>query len=239
MDQPSRRKRRAEADRLATVRRVVEADLDSLEAQLRRLRQDLSGQDIDNDARASLQRAVDAYDTGAAAVKALAVLDDARPVAEALCAGRLAIARERDRVAGIPPRDRPPCFFDPTHGPSVTTVAWTPPPATIPRRVPACESDAARLAGGAQPEVLEVTVGAERVPYWQGGTALAPWVVGYFATYEVLPGLFAGTSIAVALPSSQPLPHKPSDYDGLTPAGGGVDPTGGSNWDSLGPMALG
>ncbi|MEU1307105.1 hypothetical protein ABZ443_46500, partial [Streptomyces shenzhenensis] len=42
--------------------------------------------------------------------------------------GRASLAQLSARRAGRPlPARRPPCFFDPRHGPSVTDAGWTPP----------------------------------------------------------------------------------------------------------------
>ena len=81
----------------------------------------------------------------------------------------------RARVAGEPlPTRRPPCFFNPAHGPSTTDIEWAP-PGGQPRQVPVCAADADRVAQGAEPDVRTVPQGAGRVPYWQGGPAYSPW----------------------------------------------------------------
>ena len=103
-----------------------------------------------------------------------------RHVTEILEDGRYAIACVRARVAGEPlPTRRPPCFFDPRHGLSVADVEWTPPGGT-PRQVPACALDAERVRSGAEPDTRQVMVGAQRLPYYQGGPAYAPYAAGYF-----------------------------------------------------------
>jgi len=98
----------------------------------------------------------------------------------------------RARVAGEPlPTRRPPCFFDPRHGLSVTDVSWTPAGGT-PRDVPACALDAERVRAGAEPDVRKVMVGAQRVPYWQGGRAYQPYAAGYFGRFGVMDMMFMG-----------------------------------------------
>ena len=85
--------------------------------------------------------------------------DDVRHVTEILDDGRYAIACVRARAAGEPlPTRRPPCFFDPRHGLSVTDVPWTPPGGAT-RDVPACALDAERVAAGADPDSRMVMVG--------------------------------------------------------------------------------
>jgi hypothetical protein len=53
--------------------------------------------------------------------------------------------------------------------------------------------DAERIRAGADPDVREVTVGKQRVPYWQGGRAYEPYAVGYFAAFDPLTWLFLGS----------------------------------------------
>ena len=78
-----------------------------------------------------------------------------------------------------PPERRPPCFFDPRHGPSSRDVAWSPPYGEE-RDVPACEADAQRVERGEEPQPREVERHGERVPYWQAGPAYAPFAGGLF-----------------------------------------------------------
>ena len=95
--------------------------------------------------------------------------EDIRDVTAILEDGRYAIACVRARLAGEPlPARRPPCFFNPQHGPSTDDVEWAP-PGGDPRPVPACAADAERVLAGAEPDVRKVAVGAGRRPYWEAG----------------------------------------------------------------------
>ncbi|MDP9393106.1 MAG: hypothetical protein M3Q27_02075, partial [Actinomycetota bacterium] len=92
------------------------------------------------------------------------------------------------------PARRPPCFFNPQHGPSAEDVQWAP-PGGAPRPVPACAADAERVRHGAEPDTRKVLVGAQRRPYWEAGPAYAPWAQGYYAPYAMsglLPGVLLG-----------------------------------------------
>ena len=61
------------------------------------------------------------------------------------------MAAARAHLAGRDePERRPPCFFDPRHGPSVADVEWQP-ELGEPREVPVCAADAARLEAGEEP----------------------------------------------------------------------------------------
>ncbi|MGZ4403106.1 MAG: hypothetical protein ACXVRI_09715, partial [Gaiellaceae bacterium] len=93
-----------------------------------------------------------------------------------------------------PPERRPPCFFDPRHGPSTRDVEWTPPGGT-PRKVPACEADAQAVERGTQPASREVMAGGRMVPYWSAPPYFGPWAGGYFMPFGgtgFLSGLFVG-----------------------------------------------
>ena len=87
--------------------------------------------------------------------------------------------------------ERPPRSFDPRHGLSVADVPWTPPGGT-PRDVPACALDVERVRAGAAPDARMVMVGSQRVPYWQGGRAYAPYASGYFGAFSPMDWMFAG-----------------------------------------------
>jgi hypothetical protein len=101
------------------------------------------------------------------------------------------------RLAGRePPERRPPCFFDPRHGPSSRDVEWAPVGGT-PRPVPACEADAQRVERGEDPHARELTVAGQRVPYWEAGPAYAPFYGGFYGGFGgFLPGLLLGSMIS-------------------------------------------
>jgi hypothetical protein len=93
-----------------------------------------------------------------------------------------------------PPERRPPCFFDPRHGPSTRDVEWAP-PGGAPRKVPVCEADAQAVERGEEPASREVLVGGRSVPYWNAPPYFGPWAGGYFMPFGgmgFLSGLFVG-----------------------------------------------
>jgi hypothetical protein len=166
--------------RLEPVKKLAEEDVTSLGTELQALDAELAGQPLDEGARADYQRALDSYEAAKVSAARISVPDEVRHVTEILEDGRYAIACVRARVAGQPlPTRRPPCFFDPRHGLSVADVDWTPPGGTT-RQVPACALDAERVRAGAEPDSRQVMVGTQRMPYWQGGPAYAPYAAGYF-----------------------------------------------------------
>lgn len=192
----SRRAKAREIERkraeLEPVQRLTAEDITALGEQLQELDLDLAGRELDAGQRADYQRALDAYESAKTAADAMTSPDDVRHVTEILDDGRYAITCVRARVAGEPlPVRRPPCFFDPRHGPSVVDVLWAP-PGGAPRDVPACALDAERVQAGASPDSRMVLAGAQRVPYYQAGPAYRPYAQGYFSTFGPTELMFAG-----------------------------------------------
>jgi hypothetical protein len=116
-------------------------------------------------------------------------------VAGSLEEGRYHMAAAQALLAGRkPPERRPPCFFDPRHGPSAREVEWAP-PGGVKRKVPACEADAQAVERGREPASREVVAGGHRVPYWNAPPYFGPWAGGYFMPFGgtgFLSGLFVG-----------------------------------------------
>jgi hypothetical protein len=84
----------------------------------------------------------------------------------------------RARPDGYQPRERrPPCCFDPRHGPSVRSVPWAP-PGGAPRPVPACAADAQRIEAGEDPHARMITLGGSQRPYWNAPAYYGPWAGG-------------------------------------------------------------
>jgi hypothetical protein len=184
--------RRREQVDLEPVKKFAFEDITVLGEELQSLDLDLAGQPLDAGARADYQRALDAYEAAKTAGDAIHQPEDLKHVTEILEDGRYAIACVRARVAKEPlPTRRPPCFFDPRHGLSVADVPYTP-PGGAQRDVPACALDAERVRAGAEPDIRKVMVGAQRVPYWQGGRAYQPYAVGYFGGFPMMDMMFMG-----------------------------------------------
>jgi hypothetical protein len=52
------------------------------------------------------------------------------------------------------------------------------------------------VLAGADPYIRTVQVGAQRVPYWEGGPAYAPWAQGYYSRWsgsDLLAGALIGS----------------------------------------------
>ena len=225
----SRQRELAEAAaELEPVKKLAFEDVTALGEELQSLDADLIGRPLDEGERADYQRALDAYEAAKTAAEAMAAPDDIRHVTTILDDGRYAIACVRARVAGEPlPTRRPPCFFDPRHGLSVTDVTWAP-AGGVPRDVPACALDAERVRAGAEPDTRQVMVGPQRVPYWQGGPAFAPYAAGYFASYGVMNWLMMGLMFDAAFGGFD------GGFDGAGDSGGDAGDAGGDYGDSAG-----
>jgi hypothetical protein len=213
--QVAARRRRAElesrqASELAAVRTVTEEDVTRFGEELQRLDSDMLTEQLDEAARQDWQRALDSYESAKESLRLAARKDDIKHVTEALEDGRYAVACVTARVEGRPlPTRRPPCFFNPAHGPSTTDIEWAPPGGQQ-RQIPVCAADEDRVQQGAEPDIRTVRQGAGRVPYWQGGPAYSPYASGYFGGYAMsglLPGFLLGSLLA-------------PDWDGGDMAGG-------------------
>lgn len=188
---------RAELDnQLATSKRAADEDVTKFGEELQRLDSDVAGHPLDEPMQQDYQRALDAYENAKSSLDAVTRPEEIRHVTEILEDGRYAVACVKARVAGQPlPAKRPPCFFNPAHGPSSRDVDWAP-PGGAPRPVPACPADAERVLAGADPYIRTVQVGAQRVPYWEGGQAYAPWAQGYYSRWsgsDMLSGVLLGS----------------------------------------------
>src|SRR5215475_9448442 len=103
--------------------------------------------------------ALAAYERGTAALDAARRPRDMGAVSRAIAEGQYHLASAEALAAGQPrPERRPPCFFDPRHGMSVTDAYWTPPDGGPGREVPVCSADAHKLERGIEPEMRKVEV---------------------------------------------------------------------------------
>jgi hypothetical protein len=184
---------------LDAVRKVTDEDVTRFGEELQRLDGELLTSELDEPTRQDYQRALDSYEAAKESLSRVTGPEDIRHVTEALEDGRYAVACVKARTSGQPlPVRRPPCFFNPAHGPSTTDVEWAPPGGQK-RQIPVCAADADRVSQGAEPDIRTVQQGVGRVPYWQGGAAYSPWASGYFggyATSGLLPGFLLGTLLS-------------------------------------------
>ncbi|MGW9497282.1 hypothetical protein ACWG5P_23265 [Streptomyces prasinus] len=203
------RKRHEEEQRAALekLRVVVDEDITAFGEELDRLDFHPGEPGADDAMRTDYERALDSYELSKRLMAGAERPEDVRAVTQAVEDGRFALAVLAARREGRAlPERRPPCFFDPRHGPSVADARWTPPGGAV-REVPVCAADRARLADGRDPAVREVDTDSGRRPYWEAGPAYGPWAGGYFGG-GVLPGLLVGTMLGSMMAS----PAYGSDY---------------------------
>ncbi|MEV5675327.1 hypothetical protein [Streptomyces sp. NPDC052179] len=229
-----RRKEEEERAALDKLRVVVDEDITAYGETLERLDFHPAEKGADDTMRADYERALDSYESAKTKMEHAQHPSDVRPVTQSLEDGRYSLAVLEARRTGKPvPARRPPCFFDPRHGPSVADVLWTPSGGAA-REVPVCGADEVRLREGEDPMSRTVDVGdGRRRPYWEAGPAYGPWAGGYFGG-GLLPGLLVGTMLGSMLAS----PAYAGEYGGGDFGGGGGDWSGGdfsgSDFDSSG-----
>ncbi|MEU6096058.1 hypothetical protein [Streptomyces sp. NPDC047079] len=203
------RRRRDEEQRAALekLRVVVDEDITAFGEELDRLDFHPGEPGADDAMRQDYERALNGYEQAKSAMAAAQRPEDVKAVSQALEDGRFSLAVLAARREGRPlPERRPPCFFDPRHGPSVADAVWTP-AGGAPREVPVCAADQARLADGREPAVREVDTEFGRRPYFDAGPAYGPWAGGYFGG-GILPGLLVGTLLG----SMMATPSYAADY---------------------------
>ncbi|MFF0559152.1 hypothetical protein [Streptomyces sp. NPDC004266] len=197
-----RRKRlRKEAEERAALDRlrvVVDEDITAFGEELERLDFHPAERGADDAMRGDYERALDSYDRAKSLMAAVTRPHEVRDVTQALEDGRFSLAVLAARRESRPlPERRPPCFFDPRHGPAAEDRTWSPAGGT-PRQVPVCAADAARLDDGLDPVARTVDTDSGRRPYWEAGPAYGPWAGGYFGG-GMLPGLLVGTVLGSML----------------------------------------
>ncbi|MDQ1682942.1 MAG: hypothetical protein QOH99_1483 [Frankiaceae bacterium] len=208
-----KRQRALEAKQFAEVRGPADEDVTALGESVSHLNFDINS--AQPEARQYYEQALGAYDHAKQAMAVARRPEDLRGVSAALEEGRWALAATSASAAGqaIPER-RPPCFFNPQHGPSVADVDYSPEGGAI-RQVPVCAADLDRVQRGLDPDVRQVVVAGQQVPYWNAGPMYAPWAGGYYGGYgSIMPGIFGGLLLADLLTPSY-------GYGGFGGFGGG------------------
>ncbi|MFF7179051.1 hypothetical protein [Streptomyces sp. NPDC008121] len=218
------RKEAAEREALERLRVVVDEDITAFGEELERLDFHPAEPGADDTMRGDYERALDSYDQAKSLMGSATRPHDVRAVTQALEDGRFSLALLGARREKRPlPERRPPCFFDPRHGPSTTDRSWVPAGGAA-REVPVCAADAARLDDGQDPQARTVETDGGRRPYWEAGPAYGPWAGGYFGG-GMLPGLLVGTMLGSMLAT----PAYAAEYGGGEFQGGDFS---GADFDS-------
>jgi hypothetical protein len=228
------RRRRREAEQMADLKKGVQEDVTRLGEDIAALDLDLTDHGLAPAAREDYTRALNSYDAAKAAVDAAQHPDDMRNVTSALEDGRYYMTAVRARLAGEPvPERRPPCFFNPQHGPSVQDVLWAP-PGGVPREVPACAADAEAVLKGFSPDARMVPIGGARRPYWEAGPAYAPYAGGYYRGFggvDLLSGMLIGTALGSMFGGGWGFGGYPGAFGGPGQDFGGDTGDIGGGWD--------
>ncbi len=174
-----RRKAKANAAALASVKETIDEDITAFGESLDSVDSDAISRDED---RADWMAALDEYDKAKRASDAMKNPAEAATVTQSLDEGRFRVACVKARLADEPlPERRPPCFFDPRHGLSIKDVSYIPMGTSEPRDVPACAACATAVDDGLDPEVRMVpAMSGGRQPYWQAGPQYGGYASGYY-----------------------------------------------------------
>lgn len=213
----------------AAVRKTLDEDITAYGEALDALDPDLSDPRLGDEGRQDLQAALDHYEEAKYAAAAMTKPDDAVKVTSALDEGRWRVACVAARLAGEPlPDHRPPCFFDPRHGLSVSDVPFAPDGGAV-RDVPACQACATAVADGYIPATRMVEAGGVAQPYYNSGPAYAGYTSGYYRSNADLM-----TTVFMATMVGSMFMHSPTAYYVGDGAGGGDASGWGGGGDSGG-----
>ena len=183
------------------ARSAAQDDLVSLGDEIRALDVDIQMPGVSDEAKQRYEQALQAYQRSSEIFDEAKQPEDLAPVSETLEEGRYAMACTKAVLAGRPiPERRPPCFFDPRHGPSTEDIDWAP-PGGVPRRVPACAADVIRIKEGFQPHGRRVSVNGRPMEYWNAPAHYGPWAGGYFGGFGggLLSSLLMGSALGAGL----------------------------------------
>ena len=157
---------------------AAQDDITRLRSAIAALGDDVADHPFNEQLQQAYQQALDEYDTARSQVSSATRASMVAAATSAASRAQASLAEVRALLAGTDlPARRPPCFFDPSHGPSVTSVAWSGDQQI--RHLPACSDCAGRVLTGQEPRVRMATSGNQRLPYWRS-SSLAPWASGYF-----------------------------------------------------------
>ena len=177
----TRRELRLQAsDQLRMSRRAAEEDVTLFGEELTELHFETLTTELDDDMGRDYRQALDSYERAKELLRSVGTPEDVRSVTAKLEDGRFAqaclLARRDDESL---PERRPPCFFNPNHGPARTDVMWAP-PGGVEREIPVCMMCAHRLEEQEAPETRLVRLGNRRVPWFMSGPAYEHYALGYY-----------------------------------------------------------
>jgi hypothetical protein len=183
------------------VRESAQDDLVALGDDIRALDVDIQMPGVSQESKQRYEQALEAYQRASQIFDRAKQPEDLGPVSQTLEEGRYAMAAAKALLEGRqPPERRPPCFFDPRHGPSVEDIAWAPAGGT-PRSVPVCAADAVRIREGFAPHSRQVSVNGRPMEYWNAPRHYGPWAGGYFGGFGggLVSTLLMGSALGAGL----------------------------------------
>jgi hypothetical protein len=188
------------------VRDVAQEDVDALGADVQALEPHLSGAAAPEEATLRHAEAQKAYQRAEHGLKRAKHPEQLAAISELLEVGRYQLAAATARVHGqrLPER-RPPCFFDPGHGPSVTAVRWAPQGGEA-RLVPVCAACAKAIKEQSEPQARTVQRphDDDMWYWWNLPGYYGPWASGYYQSFgggnminDLLVGSVLGSAIGI------------------------------------------
>lgn len=233
-----KKSRQRNAAAVAAVRRTLEEDITAFGEALDQLEVDMSDPRLGDEGRADLQEALDSYEGAKAAAAAMTSPEQASAVTSALDDGRWRLACVQARLAGTAlPERRPPCFFDPRHGPSVKDVPFVPSQGAAVRDVPACQACATAVETGQMPDYRVTQSSTGTQPYWNSGSEYAGYTQGYYrSNTDLMSTIFMATMIGSMFSHSHAYYPQGGYGDGASYQGGDQAGTGsgGGGWGDSG-----
>jgi hypothetical protein len=220
------------------VRETARDDLVALGDDIRALDVDIQMPNVADDAKQRYEQALAAYQRASEIFDVAKRPEDLAPVTKTLEEGRYAMTATKALLEGKPvPERRPPCFFDPRHGPSTEDVNWAP-EGGAPRSVPACAADALRVKEGFEPHGRQVIADGRPVDYWNAPRHYGPWMGGYYSGFGgggLLSGLLMGSALGAGLGFAGDAIEDVFDGGGdWDDGGGGFGDGGGGFGDDIG-----
>ncbi|MGO9958891.1 MAG: hypothetical protein ACLP50_23495 [Solirubrobacteraceae bacterium] len=184
------------------VRDAAQEDVDALGADIQALEPHLSG--APEEATTRHAEAQKAHQRAEHRLKRAKHPEQLAAISELLEVGRYQLAAATALMHRQPiPERRPPCFFDPRHGPSATAIKWAP-EGGEPRLVPVCAACAKLIEDRSEPQARRVRRlhGDDQWFWWNLPGYYGPWASGYYQSFgggNLISGLLAGSLLGAAI----------------------------------------
>jgi hypothetical protein len=184
------------------VRDAAQQDVDALGADIEALGPQLSG--APEEATTRYAEAQKAHRRAERQLGRAKHPEQLAAVSELLEVGRYQLTAATALVQGQPiPERRPPCFFDPRHGPSVTAVNWAP-EGGEPRLVPVCGACAKLIEDRSEPQARRIRRRHDDNQWfwWNLPEFYGPWAGGYYQDFgggNLINDLLAGSVLGAAI----------------------------------------